>query len=98
MRNHAGRRRAQRIRFGGLPVTLVDPGHPSITADVPYGTHLELPEPEVAKVGVVRGVRVHSEKRGTGAAPVPFDARAWTEQRNAAVGQWVGEAALCHQQ
>src|SRR5262245_15096377 len=98
MRNYSGSRRTQRIRFGGLPVCLVDPGHPPITTDVPDGTHLELPEPEVAKVGIVGRARVHREKCGTGAAPAPFDARAWTEQRDAAVSQRVCGAVLRYQQ
>src|SRR5665213_778431 len=38
------------------------------------------------------------QERGTRAAAIPLDSRAWTEQRDAAVGEGIVSAALGHQQ
>ena len=59
---------------------------------------MQLPEREIAEVGVVGGVWMGGEECGTHAAATPSDARAWSEHRDAAVGERICRAALGHQQ
>src|SRR5918995_1666578 len=87
-----------RVCFGGLPLGLVNPRHPSVAADVADRIHMQLPKSEVAKVGVVRGVRMRGKEGGAGAAPVSLDARARTEHRDPPVGERIRGAARGYQQ
>ena len=98
MSNRAGRVRRERIRFGGLPVVLGDPGHPSVAPDIPDGIHAQLPEREVAEVGVVGGIRMHGQERGASAAIISFDTRARSQHGDAAVGERIVSAILRHHQ
>ena len=79
VRDRGGRRRTERIRFGGLPLGLAHPRHASIAPDVPNRRHVEPPEREVAKVGVVRGIGMSRQKRVTSAASLSLDTRTPTE-------------------
>ena len=60
--------------------------------------HAQLPEREVAEIGVVGGVRMRRQERGPSAASIPFDSRARTEQGDAAVGEGIDSAALGDEQ
>src|SRR5688572_24002552 len=59
---------------------------------------MQLPKPEVAKLGVVRRVRMRGKEGGAGTARVSVDARARTEHRDPAVGERIRGAALGYQE
>src|SRR5258706_2166687 len=98
MRDHVGGRRPEGIRFGGPPVSLADPRHPAIAPDVADLIYLQLPEREIAEVSVVARVRMRSEEFAARAAGIPFDARARSEERDAAVAELIFRASFGHQQ
>src|SRR6476659_7396939 len=98
MGNDAGSRWTQGIWFRRLPVSLADPRHPAIAANVADVLHMQLPECEISEVSVVSGVRMGGEEGGTRAGAILFNARARSEHCDAAVGERVCRAALGHQQ
>ena len=60
--------------------------------------HMQLPEREIAELGILRGIWMGAEERGTRAAVILSDARARSEHRDAAVGERICSAALGQQQ
>ena len=64
-----------------------DPRHPAITPNIADMNHLQLPEREVAEVGIVGLIGMRCEECGSSAAKIPFDSRARPEDRDAAVGE-----------
>ena len=89
---------AEGIGLGGPPLGLAHPRHPTVASDVADRSHVELPEREIAEVGVVRRIGMRRQEGGTSAAPVPLDARAGTEYRDTPVGEGIYGAALGDQQ
>ena len=79
--NHADGRLTEGIRFRGPPVSLADPRHPAIAADVTDVIDLQLPEREVAEISVVARVRMNGEECPTRAAAIPLHPRARSEAR-----------------
>src|SRR4029434_10223907 len=98
MSNDVGGRRTEGIRFGGPPVSLADPRHPAIAPNVADIIYMQLPAREIAEVSVVTCVTMSSEECGTHAAAILFDARARSEDGDAAVGERICRASLGHQQ